>query len=140
MLKRDLNYDAAVKEAKAIIAASDYPNEAARWRLGELAARLDWRRSNWRYGEDIRHLAHDTGLPVTFLSRARDTANAWPTVAGRPGFSVAQALAAYGKTKDEAGIRKDDPALRYALVARAPHLTFREAKALARQWRAAHRN
>jgi hypothetical protein len=85
-LPNTMDYDAAVAEAKQIIAAA----ESGRMRLGQLAAQVET-----EYGkESLKRFAKDTGQALCTLERSRSTWRYWEKIPAAPpkSYSVAEAL------------------------------------------------
>lgn len=107
-----LNYDAAVAEAKQIIATG----EKNHWRLAELAAQVETTYKK----ETLKKFAKDIGVAYCTAERLRSVWRAWADFPGAPPkfYSVAQAL-------------QDHPD-RDKIIARNPDINTREARKLAR--------
>ena len=112
-----INYDAAVREGKRIVAEM----EREWWRLCELADGIEI-----QYGEQtLARFAKDIGVvPCTFLRRM-SVYQAWKSAPGPesypPNFAVARELQSHPD--------------RFEIIKNNPNITKREASELARQWR-----
>jgi hypothetical protein len=110
-----LDYDAAVAEAKQIIATE----QSGHWRLGELAAQVET-----QYGKKtLKKFAEDIGVAKCTLERLRSVWRAWEPIPAAPPkfYSIAQAL-------------QDHPN-RGKIIEERPNITTREARDLMREHR-----
>jgi hypothetical protein len=119
-----INYDAAVREGKRIVAEMDEMEQShwrRLWRLCELADGIET-----QYGEQtLQRFAKDIGVvPCTFVRRM-SVYQAWKSAPGPesypPNFAVARELQSHPD--------------RFEIIKNNPNITKREASELARQWR-----
>jgi hypothetical protein len=113
---QETEYEAAVEEGKAVVAAIS----GKQWALGDLADTIET-----KYGENrLEQFAKDIDFDgaVSTLERYRDVCRAFPEGRGRPRyFASAQILATHPK--------------RWEIVEHNPDISVREAREITRQWR-----